>query len=264
MADQTIKSTEEMVGSGHGTKADTLNRLSLVKHETDGTHKADDYLALDTTPQLVADLDPQGYSTNWSQVPTASFTATPASTSTITMLSDLTAKILVRKSLKYVIGGTTYYGQCGAIAAGLLTVNGAPLGGDVTALYYGGGILSQLSYDASVFSDGTANTLPLKTGTVYTIRWKKPKSYLVLYEAYQTIHDTGAHGKVTIKINGTEVNTSAGGLVIAGDATWYSTIVNIATAAYDINDGEDLTIVVTEGGNADGYGLMVNVVMLTP
>lgn len=39
MADQTIKATEEMVGSGHPTKADTLNRLTLVEHNTDGTHK---------------------------------------------------------------------------------------------------------------------------------------------------------------------------------------------------------------------------------
>jgi len=39
-ADQTIASTEEMVGSGHATKTDTLNRLGLVEHNTDGTHKA--------------------------------------------------------------------------------------------------------------------------------------------------------------------------------------------------------------------------------
>jgi hypothetical protein len=39
-ADQTIKATEEMVGSGHATKTDTLNRLPLVEHNTDGTHKA--------------------------------------------------------------------------------------------------------------------------------------------------------------------------------------------------------------------------------
>ena len=39
-ADQTIASTEEMVGSGHATKTDTLNRLTLVEHETTGAHKA--------------------------------------------------------------------------------------------------------------------------------------------------------------------------------------------------------------------------------
>jgi len=39
MADQRIAYTEEMVGSGHPTKADTLNRHALVEHNTDGTHK---------------------------------------------------------------------------------------------------------------------------------------------------------------------------------------------------------------------------------
>ena len=40
MADQSIQYTEEMVGAGHGTKADTLNRHSLIEHNTDGTHGA--------------------------------------------------------------------------------------------------------------------------------------------------------------------------------------------------------------------------------
>jgi hypothetical protein len=40
MSDQRIQSTEEMVGAGHATKSDTLNRLTLVEHNNDGTHKA--------------------------------------------------------------------------------------------------------------------------------------------------------------------------------------------------------------------------------
>lgn len=44
MADQRIQSTEEMVGAAHATKADTLNRLTLVEHETDGTHKDKGYI----------------------------------------------------------------------------------------------------------------------------------------------------------------------------------------------------------------------------
>lgn len=38
MADQRIQYAEEMVGAGHPTKADTLNRLMLVEHGTDGMH----------------------------------------------------------------------------------------------------------------------------------------------------------------------------------------------------------------------------------
>ena len=39
MADQRIQYTEEMVGAAHPSKADTLNRLGIVEHNNDGTHK---------------------------------------------------------------------------------------------------------------------------------------------------------------------------------------------------------------------------------
>ena len=42
MEDLTIHYLEQMVGSSHPTKADTLNRLALVEHNTDGTHKYND------------------------------------------------------------------------------------------------------------------------------------------------------------------------------------------------------------------------------
>ena len=36
---ETIAYTDEMVGAGHPTKADTLNKLTLVEHDSDGIHK---------------------------------------------------------------------------------------------------------------------------------------------------------------------------------------------------------------------------------
>lgn len=41
MADQRILYTDRMVGAGHPTLQDTLNKLTLVEHNTDGTHKMD-------------------------------------------------------------------------------------------------------------------------------------------------------------------------------------------------------------------------------
>lgn len=38
-ADQRIQYNERMVGAGHPTLSDTLNRLSQIEHNTDGTHK---------------------------------------------------------------------------------------------------------------------------------------------------------------------------------------------------------------------------------
>ncbi len=237
-----------------------------VEMLTASTCRIKNYLKADGTA-LVAPTNISGNSSTatslWQQT-TGTFTATPASTSTITMTTDLTASILVGMTLKYVIGGVTYYGRVAAIAANLLTVNGAPLGGDVTALYYGGGSRSMPSYDATVNVDGTANTTVLLTGTVFTHTWRGPKSYIVHYEAIQTIHDSGTHGKFTIKAGGTDINTSAGGLVIAANATKYQTVVDINAAAYDINDGEDITAVVTQGSTVDGAGLRFNMVILTP
>lgn len=40
MTDLRIQFSEEMVGAGHPAKADTLNRLPLVEHNSDGTHRA--------------------------------------------------------------------------------------------------------------------------------------------------------------------------------------------------------------------------------
>lgn len=39
MADLRVQHNERMVGFGHPTRPDTLNRLSLVEHNNDGTHK---------------------------------------------------------------------------------------------------------------------------------------------------------------------------------------------------------------------------------
>lgn len=39
MADQRVQYNEVPVGANHPSKADTLNRLALIDHNTDGTHK---------------------------------------------------------------------------------------------------------------------------------------------------------------------------------------------------------------------------------
>lgn len=52
MADQRIVYTEEMVGSGHPTKSDTLNRFSLIEHNNDGTHAKKVTVASATSPDI--------------------------------------------------------------------------------------------------------------------------------------------------------------------------------------------------------------------
>jgi hypothetical protein len=65
MADQRIQYTEQMVGAGHPSLADTLNRMMLVEHATDGSHTklsgaltpaASDGASLGTTAKMWSDL----------------------------------------------------------------------------------------------------------------------------------------------------------------------------------------------------------------
>lgn len=221
-------------------------------------------------PQLGTDLKLNGYQItshrddHWTKVATASFTATPASTSTITMGVDMTSSILAGMSLKYTIGGTTYYGRVSAIAAGLLTVNGAPLGGDVTALYYGGGTTRQVQLIIPGAYEDASNTALITSDLKSNFIWSLPKSYLVYFSVYSDTHDTGTHGQASVRINNTEVNTSAGGETIAADKTWYPTVVNIDTAAYDVNPGEAIEVTAVKNGNGNAAELTVKMIFVTP
>jgi hypothetical protein len=200
----------------------------------------------------------------WKLVTAANYTAAPASTSTITMLVDMTTSIKVGMSLKYTIGGTVYYGMVSAIAAGLLTVNGAPLGGDVTNLCYDGGEIRQMQVTIPGAYEDASNTALITSDLNSNLIWKLPTSYLVWFSVYSDVHDSGAHGQASVRINNTEVNTTAGGETIAADTTWYPTVVNIATAAYDINPGEALEVTCVAGGNGDATDLTVAMVFVTP
>jgi hypothetical protein len=181
------------------------------------------------------------------------------------MGTDLTATILVGYPLKYVIGGTTYYGIVTAIASNLLTVAGAPLGGDVTALYYGDPIrVTQMVIAIPSTYEDASNTGLVLSDINSNIIWQRAKSYLVKYTAWSKTHDSTTHGQASIRINGTEVNTTAGGLTIAADATLYSTVVDIATAAYDINNGEAIEVTAVKNGAGDATNLVMTLIFVTP
>lgn len=201
--------------------------------------------------------------TGWAAV--TAFVATPASTSTLTMTSDLSATLTVGTPIKYTIGGTVYYGVVSAITSGLLTVAGPPMGGDVTALYYGDKTQVQqvVVMVPGLYEDASSTGL-IAADLNSSLVWEKGTAYCVRYRVYSKVHDTGSHGSASVLINGTELNTSAGGLVIAADATWYSTVVDIASAAYDINPGEAIEITSTKAGNGDATDLTVSMTFVTP
>ena len=205
-----------------------------------------------------------GGATFWTAL--ANFTATPASTSTITMGTDQTATIPVGSPLKYTIGGTVYYGMVSAITSNLLTVAGAPLGGNVTTLSLGDiSRIEQIDIPINTYYEDADDAALILHDLSTAFVWRKPKAYVVAYKIWSLVHDSHAtHGKATVLINATELNTSAGGLTILADATWYSTSVDIATAAYDINPAEAIEISVTKGGNGDAHDLMVSIIVVHP
>lgn len=192
------------------------------------------------------------------------FTATPASTSTITMTTDLTAYIFVGTSLKYVIGGVTYYGRVSAITNVLLTVHGAPLGGDVTALYYGGGSIREIIVSIPSTYESASSTTLILSNLKSTLNWKLPTSYLVEYTVWSLTKDTSSDGKASVRINNVEVNTSAGGLTIAAAVTEYSTVINIATAVYAVTPGQLIEVTCVKGTTGDATYLVVTMTLVTP
>lgn len=257
MSDLRPQYNEECVGHGHPSKADTLNRAWDVEHNEDGTHKA-------MTAESVNGVLVAGGGGLWAQVPAASFTATPASTSTITMLADLTGSIKVGMTLKYVIGGVTKIGIVNAIAAGLLTVNGAPLSGDVTALYYGGGTVRQIVVIIPGSYEDASSTGLIAADLKSSLIWDLPLSYLVKYKTHSNTVDTGTKGQASVRINATEVCTTAGGLTLTAAQTWYSSVVDIDVAAYDINPGEAIEVTSVKNGNGDAADLTVEMLFVTP
>jgi hypothetical protein len=192
------------------------------------------------------------------------YTATPASTSSVTMTSDLTATILPGMSLRYRIGTTTYYGRVSAITSGLLTVNGPPLSGTITSLWYDGGTIREIIITIPGLYEDASGTTLIASDLSSQFIWRLPKSYLVKYWVYSRLHDTGTHGQASVRINGTEVNTTAGGLTIAANATEYTTVVDIDSAAYDINANEAIEITSIKAGNGDASDLTVGMIFVTP
>jgi hypothetical protein len=227
--------------------------------------KSDDKLYKKTSGGVESEVGVSAGSSAWTQE--THFTATPASTSTLTMTADLTGTIFIGYGLKYIIGGTTYYGIVTAITSNLLTLAGAPLGGSITSLYWSTPTrVTQVDFFIpGAFADA-ANTTLLATDGHTKFRWGLTKAYCVQINHTVRIADTGAnqsHGTASIagSVVGTD-NTNAG-LTFA--VTWTPTVVGINTTNYDINYGEAIEIVTdAAGSNDDAVDLTMSLVFVIP
>jgi hypothetical protein len=205
----------------------------------------------------------------WSEVNSSKYTATPPSTSTITM-SD-TTDFEIGYPVKYTYGGQTYYGVVTAISANsLLTIAGPALNvaQEVTALYAG-------TPERVIYKDFFIDTAAFNAAqdifsavTYQRYRWNMGPAYLVSFSGTLGSLDTGANQpKINVKVAGNLVSTddSNKGLTLSSVAgTWVdNTAATVSSSYYDIDRHDAVDIRCTEAGtNGDAYCLTATLVFV--
>jgi len=120
------------------------------------------------------------------------FTAVPASTSTITMITNQTANIQPGMALQFVVGGSTYYCQCIAITSSLLTVRGTTLGSSaLTSLAYDS-MRQTAQYTLFIGTAWTSTGVSLAAALGQYLGLGLNKSHLIGWRGTLGVKDTGA------------------------------------------------------------------------
>ena len=190
----------------------------------------------------------------WYSVDSGSFTATPASTSRLTM-SD-TSMLALGMALRYSILGDNYYGVVAAISDNAyIDVMGAPLIDDVDALSW-----SERVEELDIFIAGkkfasTSTNLLKDVMKVAEKTWNLGAAYLVGFRVILNTADSTSGPAINIVIDGGAVSTSAplatgtmgdNGAVAIDPALygldWRSTITASCPTAAGTGDAADLSI----------------------
>lgn len=249
----TVNAVGDVVLARIGTYTDTLSQATL--QDTDKI-----IVSQSGTPKMTAlseladyvqgeNTDPQ-----WTTVSASKYTATPASTSTVTF-SD-TSDLAVGRPVRYTYNGTTYYGIITAISTNaLMTIAGAPLNvsHDLTNLDIGTpGQVEVL--DLMVEGTYADNTEDILAGTANRyVRWRKSAAYLVAISATHKTADTGAaQPKLNAKVAGNLVSTedSNAGLQLSTSGAWVNgSAVAISAANYAVAFNDSLELRVTAAGS---------------
>jgi len=204
-----------------------------------------------SVPQMAAPTPAAG---EWTQVPGTAFTATPASTSRLTM-SD-TSALALGMALRYSILGDNYYGVVAAISDNAyIDVMGAPLIDDVDALSW-----SERVEELDIFIAGkkfasTSTNLLKDVMKVAEKTWNLGAAYLVGFRVILNTADSTSGPAINIVIDGGAVSTSAplatgtmgdNGAVAIDPALygldWRSTITASCPTAAGTGDAADLSI----------------------
>ena len=209
------------------------------------------------TSAVVRDLS------RWEAVSTSSYTATPPSTSTITMSDP--SRFQIGYPVKFTdSGGGPYYAIVTALSSNaLITIAGATLdtGQPLTALSVGNPsmIVTERFFVSGTYGNG-ANTI-LATDQKEYFDWMRDDAYLVTFRCTHVTVDTGTEPKVNIQLGGSKVSTndSNNGVQLGAAGTWVdNSAVAIHLTNYKVARDEALEIEVTvAGGTGDAAQLSV-------
>lgn len=231
---------------------------STVARDDEFVVVQDEALVAVTIAEAVEDLQDYGLG-RWALLATGDYTATPASTSRITM-SD-TSLMAVGLPVKYVIGGTTYYGLVTVVSTdAYIDVAGAPLSSTITALYVGSAelVIEADFFVADTYGDGVADLLDADEDTAF--RWGVAKAYLVAFAVKHKTNDTGANQpKINMKVAGNLVSTEDSNNGPAVSTSWVeNSAVAINTSNYNISRDDAVEVSCTSAGsNGDAAHLTV-------
>jgi len=206
----------------------------------------------------------------WTTVSAAKYTATPASTSQITMsdTSDITDEFPIR----YTYNSVLYYG----IVKTVTTNTSIVVGGATLATGGGANDLSKLEigtpdmfvpvslFCSGTYADGTTLALYPEDMRSYC-RWSGSPGYLVEWACTQDGVDAGTEPVVTPRINAASCWSANAVLTTSG--TWITAMsgVGACTNLYDINSGELFDIAVIQaGGTGDAEDLTFDGLFVRP
>ncbi len=201
----------------------------------------------------------------WTEVANTRYTATPASTSSITM-SD-TAGMAVGLPVRYrLVDGSLLYGVIIAVAPdALISVAGAPLSADISRLDLG--LPDQIAIIPisilGAFATNDTSTLLLNNGLF--ARWNNGPAFIVSFSIRQRFNDDTSQPRINVLAGGLLVSTDNGNDGPAlGIGVWVNNgAVSINTTNYALTNREDFELKLTKtGGTENSADLAVEIVVV--
>ena len=148
--------------------------------------------------------------------------------------------------------GTWRYGVATAYAAGLITLNGAPMTvADDDELQFGNldKVVQKDFHILTTFADAAETDLLRDDAGIY-YKWVKSEAYLVYFALRVITQDTGPNQpRVNVTVGGNAISTSNGNAGIEISTAWQETGVDINTTSYITNRNEDFEIIVDNNGS---------------